>query len=272
MEVKIIEKTENSIRFILAGSTPAFANALRRIMISEVPSMAIDDVFFYDNKSALDDETIAHRLGLIPLKTDLDTYVLPEACECKSETGCNRCRTLITLEAEAEGSMKTVYSGDLKSEDPDVTPVSPRIPIVKLASGQKIKLEAYSRLGTGKQHAKWQPTSACAYKYLPVIEINKSTCDACGKCVEACPKRVLGFRDNKIMVIDLLACTLCMECVKKCPMKPPAIEVYGDDTSFVFYVETTGALPVEKIIYHAVKILIEGAEKFVKEVKSVCGG
>ncbi len=272
MEIKILEKDENSLRFILTDSSPAFANALRRIMISEVPSMAIDDIFFYENRSAQDDETIAHRLGLIPLKTDLDTYMLPEECECKSEMGCNRCRTLITLEAEAEDSTITVYSGDLKPEDTDIVPVSQRIPVIKLAPGQKIKLEAHAKLGTGRQHAKWQPVSACAYKYLPVIDINQKVCDACAECIEACPKRVLGLRDGKVAVVDLLACTLCMECVKKCHTKPPAIEVEGDASSFIFYVETTGALPVERVVSHAVKILIDEVEEFLKEVKGVGGG
>lgn len=272
MEIKILERSENSLRFILTDSSPAFANALRRIMISEVPSMAIDDVFFYENQSALDDETIAHRLGLIPLKTDLDSYVLPEECECKSETGCNRCRTVITLGAEAEDSARTVYSGDLKPEDPDIIPVSPRIPVVKLVPGQKIKLEAYAKLGTAKQHAKWQPVSACAYKYLPVIDINQKACDACRECIAACPKKVLSLKDGKVAVIDLLACTLCMECIKRCHTKPPAIEVEGDATAFIFYVETTATLPAERLATQAVKILIDEIEEFVKEVKGAGRG
>jgi len=272
MEIKVLERDENSIRLILTDSSPAFANALRRIMISEVPSMVIDDVFFYENQSALDDETIAHRLGLIPLKTDLDSYVLPEECECKSEMGCNRCRAMLTLEAEATTSAKTVYSGELKSEDPDIVPVSPRIPVIKLAPGQKIKFEAISRLGTGKQHAKWQPVSACGYKYLPVIEINQRLCDACKECIEACPKKVLDLKDDKVAVVNLLACTLCMECVKRCHTQPQAIAVKGDNTSFVFYIETTGTLPVERVVSQAVKILIGEVEEFVKAVKAAGGG
>lgn len=134
-------------------------------MISEVPCMTIDDVFFYENISSMNDEMIAHRLGLIPLKTDLDSYNLPEKCDCKSEMGCNKCRAMATLEAVADESLVTVYSSDIKFDNPDVHPVSDRIPIIKLAPGQRIKFEAHAKLGIGKQHAKWQPVSACAYKY-----------------------------------------------------------------------------------------------------------
>ncbi len=137
----------------------AYANAIRRVAISQVPSMAIDDVVILENSSVMFDELVSHRLGLIPLKTNLDRYNLPEDCDCKNALGCPKCRVLLVLDAEATDRVRTVMSGDLISEDPDSKPVSDNIPIVKLAPGQKIKLEAYARLGRGSEHAKWQPTS-----------------------------------------------------------------------------------------------------------------
>jgi len=269
VEVKILELTENKAKFILSGCSSAFANAIRRIAISEVPCMAIEDVFVYENTSVLTDEIIAHRLGLIPLKTDLDSYVLPEKCSCKSEMGCNKCRVIGSLNVEAENEKKTVYSGDLKFEDPDIYPVSDKIPIVKLESGQKLKLEVHAKLGIGKQHAKWQPVSTCVYKYMPIIEINRRACDGCGKCVEACPKKVLSIEKEKAVVTDLLNCTLCRECVKVCPKKPPAIEVKWDETTFIFTVESTGCLPVKRILVEAIKILKDKAEELSKQVKEI---
>jgi len=167
MEVKILEINDLSIRFILRGTPIPIANSLRRIMIAEVPTMAIEDVFMIENSSPMDDEVLAHRLGLIPLKTDLDTYVLPEDCECQSELGCSKCSVLLTLDVEASDSVQTIYSGEFKSSDPKVIPASDKIPIVKLAPGQRVQLEASARLGRGKTHAKWQPVAACVYKYLP---------------------------------------------------------------------------------------------------------
>jgi DNA-directed RNA polymerase subunit D len=240
-------------------------------MISEVPSMAIEDVFIYENSSTMHDEVLAHRLGLIPLKTDLNSYVLPEKCECKSEMGCNKCRAIATLDVEAKGMVRTVYSGDLKFDDPAIAPVSDRIPIIKLVPGQKLKLEAHAKLGIAKNHAKWQPVSACAYKYMPIIKINSKTCDVCGKCVTACPKKVLRIENEKIEVKYLLKCNLCKECFKACPKKPSAITVEYDETTFIFYVESTGCLPVEKILIEASKVLGEKVDELAVGIKSLGG-
>jgi DNA-directed RNA polymerase subunit D len=133
---------------------------VRRFCISEVPSMAIDDIVILENSSVLYDEILAHRLGMIPLKTDLERYVLPEKCDCGSPLGCQKCRVLLVLDASAKDKPRTVVSGDLVSEDRDISPISANIPIVKLAVGQSVKLEAYARLGRGKEHAKWQPATA----------------------------------------------------------------------------------------------------------------
>jgi len=263
MEVEILEKSENAVRFILRGASPPFANALRRIMIAEVPSMAIDDVIIVENNSAMNDEILAHRLGLIPLKTDLKTYVLPEDCTCKSDLGCNRCLVILTLEAEAGDSLREVYSDDLKPEDQEVTPVS-RIPIVKLTPGQRVRLEAYARLGRGQAHAKWQPVSACAYKFLPIVTINPKRCDACGECVTICPKKILQIKGGKLAITDILKCTLCKECVKACPKD--AIKVDWDETTFIFKIESTGALPVDQLVKEAINILEAKTKDFSKEI------
>jgi DNA-directed RNA polymerase subunit D len=64
------------------------------------------------------------------------------------------------MDSEASDKTKVVTSGDLISEDELVKPLSTEIPIIVLAPAQKLKFEAYARLGFGKEHAKWQPTSA----------------------------------------------------------------------------------------------------------------
>ena len=150
VEIQILEKTDEYMRFIVSGVNVPFVNALRRIMITEVPTMAIDEIVILENSSILNDEILAHRMGLIPLKTDLDTYNLPEECKCESEFGCNLCRANLTLEAEATEKTRTVYSGELKPENPNIIPVSDKIPIAKLATEQRLNLEAYDRLGKGK--------------------------------------------------------------------------------------------------------------------------
>jgi len=146
MKVKIINREDDRIEFNISGIGENLVNALRRIIISEVPIMAIEKVIFYENSSVMNNEVLAHRLGLIPLKTD---PAGPSSIE---------------LSLEAEGP-KTVYSEELKlkklkvkgkSMPSESISVYDKIPIMKLAEDQSIRLEAIAQLGTGKEHMKWQ--------------------------------------------------------------------------------------------------------------------
>jgi DNA-directed RNA polymerase subunit D len=229
--------------------------------------MAIDDVVMIDNSSILQDEIIAHRLGLTPLKTDIDNYNIPENCSCKSEFGCPQCRVTLTLDVEAKNDTQTVYSGELSSENSIVVPVSDKIPIVKLAKGQKLKLEAYARLGTGKIHTKWQPVCVSAYKYYPKITPPTISCNDCKKCVEICPKKVLEIKNSKVTVHDLHSCTLCMDCVDVCPKKPSLINVEWEKDTFILNLETTGVLPPERVLQEATKILKQQLKEFEEQTK-----
>jgi len=270
MEIRILERNGNHIRFFINGVETPIANALRRIMIAEVPSMIIDDVIIIENSSSMRDEILAHRLGLLPLKTDLNSYVLPEDCTCHSELGCSKCSVTLTLEAEAMNSVRTVYSKELRSDNPEIVPVSGDVPLLKLAHGQKIRLEAYAKLGRGITHAKWQPVSACAYKYVATIKIDPKKCTLCGKCVDVCAKQILKIENNRLIPIDYLECNLCKECVKVCA--PEAIHVRHLEDAFVFNVESTGGLPPERIVLEASKILKEKTNEFVTQISNLKAG
>ncbi|MFL6441451.1 MAG: DNA-directed RNA polymerase subunit D [Nitrososphaeraceae archaeon] len=160
----VVQKQDQRIIIKFNNIPRQYVNAIRRLSISEVPTLAIDDVVILDNSSVMHDEAIAHRLGLIPLRTDLSRFVMPHDCDCKSTLGCSKCRVLLVLDSEASEKTKVVTSGELLSEDELVKPVSKDIPIIILAPSQKLKFEAYARLGVGKDHAKWQPTSAAIVK------------------------------------------------------------------------------------------------------------
>jgi DNA-directed RNA polymerase subunit D len=164
LSIDILEKEDERVTVKFNNAPRQYVNALRRLSISEVPTLAIDDVIVLENSSVMHDEAIAHRLGLVPLRTDLDRFVMPHDCDCKSTLGCSKCRVLLVLDSEANEKTKVVTSGELLSEDELVKPVSKDIPIIILAPSQKLKFEAYARLGVGKDHAKWQPTSAAIVK------------------------------------------------------------------------------------------------------------
>jgi DNA-directed RNA polymerase subunit D len=158
--IEILENQNERIVLKFTNAPRQYVNAIRRISINEVPTLAIDDVVILENSSVMHDEAVAHRLGLIPLRTDLHRFVLPANCDCNSTLGCSKCRVLLSMDSEASDKTKVVTSGDLISEDEVVKPLSTEIPIIVLAPAQKLKFEAYARLGFGKEHAKWQPTSA----------------------------------------------------------------------------------------------------------------
>jgi DNA-directed RNA polymerase subunit D len=162
--VDVIEKSADRIVVKFNNIPRQYVNSLMRLAISEVPTLSIDDVVMLENSSVMHDEAVAHRLGLIPLRTDPGRFVMPHECDCKSTLGCSKCRVLLVLDSEATDKTKVVTSGELVSEDELVKPVSKDIPIIVLAPNQKLKFEAYARLGTGKDHAKWQPTSAAVVK------------------------------------------------------------------------------------------------------------
>jgi DNA-directed RNA polymerase subunit D len=269
MNVSLIQKSGNFLSFLIKGINFSFANTLRRIIITEVPSMTIDEAVIIENSSVLNDEILALRLGLIPLTTDLDSYNMPEECTCGSELGCNLCRTVLTLDVRAEDKTRIVFSGEFIPEDNKITPVAKNIAIVKLAQGQKIRLEAYAKLGKGKTHAKWQPVSACTYRFMPEIKIDASICNGCNKCVDVCPKKVFMKKENQPEIKSLIDCILCLDCVNVCPQDKKAIKVSWDETSFIFKIESTGCLPVERIVFKALKICEKKFTELKNEIKGI---
>ena len=153
--LEIVEQSENRIVVKLKNIPLQYANALRRVCLSGVPVFAIDDVVIIENSSVLADEGVAHRLAMLPLKTDLTRFVEPSNCDCHSEVGCPHCRVMLMIDSGSADTTRTVTSAELTSEDDVVKPTSDKVPIVELAPGQKLKLEAYARLGRGTEHAKW---------------------------------------------------------------------------------------------------------------------
>jgi len=258
MELEVIEPiTKNRAVFELDHVETAFANALRRAMIAEVPTLAIDYVKFYDNTSVLFDEMLALRMGLIPLRGEVDSYRFPDECECGGE-GCSLCQLYLNLNAQCPDDQDelTVYSGDMKSSDPETSPAQPDIPIIKLKKNQKIMAEAVARLGRGREHAKFQPTTVCGYRNRYMVTLGEK-CKTCSehKCVEACPRDVFEVIDGTPRVANELNCSYCKLCIEACQ------EIHGEEDSrvsitpvedsFVFTVESDGSMDVADVVLRA---------------------
>ena len=141
--IQVLTNDDKKISVKIKGVSSHYANALRRICLNGIPVFAIDTVDVIENSSVLPDEGIAHTLGLIPLKTEL-----------RGSDELNS-RVMLVLDSEATENTKVVTSAELESKDQIVKPISNQIPIIHLAPGQRVKLEAYARLGRGTEHSKW---------------------------------------------------------------------------------------------------------------------
>jgi DNA-directed RNA polymerase subunit D len=251
LKTKVVSLDEETIRFLMEGVDVSFANSLRRTMVAEVPMMVVEDIFYFDNSSLVPDEVLAHRVGLVPLKTNLESYVLPEECDCEAELGCPKCRAVLTMDVEAGDDTVTVYSGDLIPEDPSIAPVSKRIPLAKLAPGQAIKFEAYAQLGQGKVHAKWSPVSMCVYQNVAVVDVKDEA--AAKKCLEACGDGIATLDGGMLKIIDIQGFERHAPCREHVTHEEIMQGLKQDE--FLFTVESNGGLPPERIVKEAVKML-----------------
>ncbi len=259
MDIEIKERSDNEMILIIKDSDTSFVNAIRRTSMTEVPKLAIEYVNIIKNDSSMFDEVVAHRLGLIPLKSDeeaINGIIMPSECEC--EDYCPKCGISLTLKKKGPG---IVHSNDLKSEDEKVVPAYDTIPILRLRDDEEIELEAIAQLGVGMEHAKWKPTTACAYKYYPRITIGEE-CDQCHECIKACPRGILEEDESgKPKIVNIEDCTMCKSCMRAC--EKGAINVGYEDGSFIFKVETDGSISAEELLERACNILIEKADNII---------
>lgn len=232
------DKKTGRVTFLLKNANPALANALRRIMIEAVPTMAIEDVEFVQNGSALYDEVLAHRLGLVPLTTDLKGYDL------KGPEDELSAKNSVKLSLKAKGPC-TVYADELKSKDPKVKPAFPKIPLVKLLKGQELELEATAILGVGKTHVKFAPCLAW-YFYKPKVVVNNSHKDF-DKFKEKFPPQV--FANGKIDAKLIEQHNLFEACDG---VNEEIVKIEKDPATFIFNIEPWGQLSASEILASAV--------------------
>lgn len=255
MEIQFIEKDKQGRAvFMLKDCDKGFANTLRRTMMNSVPAMAIEDIEFRKNSSLLYDEVLAHRIGLVPLKTDLKSYELRDECKCEGK-GCPRCTLDFTLKAKGPG---IVYASELKSKDKAIKPLFPNMPLVKLLKGQEVELEATAILGKGSTHAKFSP-GLIWYKYKPVIEIDDKKCTNAAAVAKVCPKNVFEVKGDKLFVKRPLDCHLCLACVDAATNN--SVKVNPSGSEFMFYIESWGQLSAREIFSTALEILQNKLEK-----------
>jgi len=246
-EIKQLEKKGNMLRLLVKGANAEFMNAIRRAAMIHVPTLAVEEVTFLENNSVMFDEMLAHRLALLPIKTDLKAYK-------KNETA------KFTLDKEGPC---TVYAKDIKSVDPAIEIIGKKAPLLKLTKGQRVKMELTARISTGDEHAKWQP-AVIGYRNVNTIIVDKE-CDACEECAKQCPKGILEVKAKKIVMTDSIECNACKACVNSCEH----IKIEAEPSSFVFFIESHGQLENEEILEQAIEAIKEKASDFKKSLTAL---
>ena len=264
MSVEVLESSATTAVLEVRGVTPSILNALRRTLISQVPKLAIEDVTIYDNTSALFDEIVAHRLGLLPVPTDLNAFnrrwkdnnadPKEAACSCNGE-GCPNCTVLYTLSKEGPCM---VYSGDLvPAADARFKIVDPKIPIVKLLEGQRVMLEAGAILGEGREHAKWVPVTAVGYQEYPTVKLPANLPQATvEKMRKTAPEGAFAFEGGSVRVLDVFKATTYLRSVRKL-YDLEGLELGAEAGRWVLRIETDGSLAPAVALRKALSLVME---------------
>ena len=223
-DISIKKLTKEECVFDLIGAEPPLANALRRIMIAEIPTMAIEKVTIWQNTSIIPDENLAHRMGLVPLAVDAREFEYPTSAtshniEDYDETTALKFKLhkvctkkdpnapMILNETHDDEKLynnANVYSGDLEWEPMggqasrlgNVKPLHDDILIAKLRPGQEIEMEFICTKGIGKTHAKWSPVCTAFYRLLPDIRFDEPVTGQDARDLKRiCPMGVFDIED-----------------------------------------------------------------------------
>jgi len=263
MKVEVKELKPKKAVLKIEDTDLYFVNALRRVMISELPKLAVNDVVIYDNTSALFDEIIAHRLGLVPIPTDLSLLSFRDKCVCKGK-GCPNCTVRYTLSKEGDG---TVVSGDLQAAEKSWAITEDKIPIVRLYGDQRLILEVEAVLGRGRDHAKWQAVQAPAYRMESIIEFDKSDLINAKEFVNKLPENLVEIKGEKLVLKDGSKMPVLESYIEK--QKADFLKITKDPTKVTFSFETDGSLLAKDVLVESAKILSEKYAEFGKQLKSL---
>eukprot|EP00461_Guttulinopsis_vulgaris_P001424 UN01424 len=294
-KINVLENKPDTLIFEMNGISAPIANALRRIFISDVETMAIDTVLLVQNTSIIQDEVLCHRLGLIPIAADPEAFseYLP-GMELSEENA-----TVFVLDVtctENPNAKPTdpvhirynnaiVYSNQLqwvpqgdqakKFASAPIKPVFDNIPILKLRPGQSVQAELHVIKGNGRTHAKWSPVATSYYRQKPAVTfVEDFLGEDAQKLVATCPMNVFDIEDvvfngkktQKAVAKNLLNCTMCRECIRD-PIHEPKIRLQRVRDQYVFTIESAGQLSPTEIFRRGIAQLKKKLDVLYEAVK-----
>jgi len=239
--MEIINKSDDELVFKVEIDE-SLANAIRRY-VNQIPILAVNEVEISKNDSPLYDETIAHRIGLIPLKTEGKIN--------------SKSKVVLKLNSKKEGY---VYSEELKG-NADV--VYGKIPITSLNKGQELTITAIARLGQGLEHAKFSP-GIIYYRNLASVKIPKN----CSKeIVNYCPKKILKIKDGKVVAENSEKCDLCESCVDFCKREEKEPIKLEPTKELIITIESFGQIGSKEILIKSIEGLKKDLTQISKNLK-----
>lgn len=230
----IVQNTPEKLIVRLSDQV-TLANAIRR-SVTEIPTLAVDEVEFHKNDSPLYDEVVAHRIGLIPLRT----------------TSSMNSKTELQLKLNKTGP-GVVVAGDLQG---DVEIAYPTMPITLLEKGQELELVAIARLGHGFEHEKYTP-GLCHYRLLANVT---SKNPQVARLVEQSRGVIQPEKTKDGWICDLDEATV--EEIER--LDKGAVQ---DSKDLVLFIESFGQLSAKDIFIHALKVLNENLSAFERAMK-----
>lgn len=299
---------DKSLLFDMKGIDPPLANAFRRIMLSEVPTMAIERINIFQNTSIIPDEVLAHRIGLIPIMADPTqfNYVggtkhdpAPPGQEDDAERDqdntlvftlhvkCTRKPGVADTASDDDkysnhkvlaSDMKWVAQGEQAENLGVVGPVGDcaDILLAKLRPGQEIELEMFCQKGVGKDHAKWSPVGTAFYRMLPEIHLTrpvkgqeaKELMALCSESGASKSKPVFDIEDSQLIVKNPTSCTMCRNCIQD-PKWDQIVKLRRVRNHFCFSVESIGAVSPADIVSQSTKVLKHKCQKLLEQVQNM---
>lgn len=302
LALAITQLKDDSISFVLSNADASLANAIRRVMIAHIPTMAIDKTLIRTNSLFMVDEVLSHRLALVPLTSSrASEFVHFDQCTCQTRTSiedtpddkfCPKCCVVFRLKVHNDSDDPIqVTSDDLVFvECSDATPeqkelhksVKPvaggAIVLCLLDKNQAVDLTAVARRGKGSDHAKWSPVSVCGYKMTPIVTLKqdkekKLAPSLRNSFIKSCPAHVFSAaEDGGVQIQDSKKCIDCNQCVEKArELKLPKsfVTVGRNEKEFLFELETIYSLAPEEVLKYSLYALTDKLNALKTALKEV---
>ncbi|KAI0800444.1 insert subdomain of RNA polymerase alpha subunit [Fomes fomentarius] len=295
LKVSVKRLSQRSIEFDLVGVDASIANAFRRILIAEVPTIAIEDVFVFNNTSVIQDEILAQRLGLIPLNVDprlfefrkdipLDRNTLVFRLNVTCERARKPSKNVFVNEYVKSGDLEWVPQGEQEAVFGSNTPAATNkdIVIAQLRPGQTIEIELHAIKGVGKEHAKWSPVATATYRLHPLVQLKSipvppHLAEKFAKCFSP---GVVKVTDGKVSIDErhLRKETMSREVLRHKEFEG-CVELKRIRDWFIFSVESEGPYTPESLFPESIKVMRakiasirEAAEALLADSQDLGGG